>query len=133
MVGCESRSEHEPKLAAAEQNLKNTIDAVNYEQESKWLDVWIDSVGLDQGEAVGMRFLLDCQQKGYRLHFGTTDANGFTPAIGDSTGGPPSRRLKAECDSIIAKENRIKSKRAAREKAEEKRKDEAYDKAHPTH
>ena len=65
--------------------------------------------------------------------FGTTDANGFTPAIGDSTGGPPSRRLKAECDSIIAKENRIKSKRAAREKAEEKRKDEAYDKAHPTH
>src|SRR5437868_6566460 len=96
MACCES---DKTKLAKAEQDFDNTVKAIDHENESKWFDVWIDSVGLDQGEAVGMRLLLDCQQRGYRLHFGTTDANGFTPAIGDSKGGPPSRRLKAECDN----------------------------------
>ena len=41
-----------------------------------------------------------------------------------------SNRLKAECDDIINRENRIQSRRKARNAAEEKRKDEAYDKAH---
>jgi len=86
MVDCESESEHKAKLAAAEQGFKNTIDGINYENDTKWFDTWMDTVGLDQGEAVGIRLLLDCQQKGYRLHFGTTDANGFTSAVGYSTG-----------------------------------------------
>jgi len=41
-----------------------------------------------------------------------------------------SNRWKAQCDSIIKTENRIVIARNAREKAEEKRKDDAYDKAH---
>jgi hypothetical protein len=37
-----------------------------------------------------------------------------------------SPRLMAECDSIVKTENCIASRYAAREKAEEKRKDDAY-------
>jgi hypothetical protein len=48
------------------------------------------------------------------------------PDVGDaSQASPPlSNRLKAECDDIINRENRIQSRRKARNAAEEKRKDE---------
>ena len=71
-----------------------------------------------------MHLLLDCQQKGYRIH---TSNDGVVTGYTTET---MSNRHKAECDAIIATENRIRLKRDAREKAEEKRKDDAYDRAH---
>jgi hypothetical protein len=131
LVGVMGCTDHDAEVKKAQEDFQNTVAANNAEMDSKWFSTWIDLVGHDQGEEVGMRLLLDCQQKGYRLHFGVTDANNFTPAVGDSSEGPSSNRLKAECDNIIKAENRIGSAEAARDKAREKRLDAAYDKAHP--
>jgi hypothetical protein len=73
-----------------------------------------------------MRLLLDCQQKGYRIHM--AEGGGGFPVTGYDGSGSMSNRRKAECAAIIATENRIVIRRNAREKAEEKRKDEVYDK-----
>ena len=98
-----------------------------YEIEEQVFGNFIDIVRLTQGESAGAQ-LLGCYQNGYRAHF-DYDANGYLAAFGYAH-DPMSPRRMAECDSIVKTENRIGSRRVAREKAEEKRKDDAYDKAH---
>ena len=129
-VGCQTQADKDA-LASAEQNLKDVEAATASKIENEFFSTFIDRVGLDQGESVGMRLLLDCQQKGYRIHMMPADANGYVSVTGYAQ-EHLSPRVMAECESIIQTQNRIGSKRAAREKAEEKRKDDAYDKAHPS-
>lgn len=79
-----------------------------------------------------MKLLLDCKEKGYRVHM---DING-APDVGDADASQAYplliRRVIAECNSIIKTEAGIQSRRNAQESAEEKRKNVAYERAHPT-
>jgi hypothetical protein len=127
-VGCQSEVERKAKTDAAWKDLQDAADGVNYKLEGKFFSTMIETVGYDQGEAVGMGLLLNCQQKGYRIHLSKDGDTGF-PVVGYTT-ETMSNRYKAECDAIIKTENRIQLARNARAKAEEKRKDDAYDKAH---
>jgi hypothetical protein len=128
LVGCQSEADRKTDLDNAQKAFADTVASVNYDLDTKYFATLITTVGNDQGESVGMKLLLDCQQRGYQVHVGI---NGL-PDVGDAShANPPlSNRLKAECDGIINTENRIQSRRKAREAAEEKRKDAAYDRSH---
>src|ERR1700747_1622179 len=66
-----------------------------------------------------------CLSKGYEIDFATVDgANEWVSRLAD--GSSLSNRRKAECDAIVKAVNH----HWERQTAEEKRKDDAYDKAH---
>lgn len=131
LVDCQSEADRKAALDKAQKEFDDTVAGLDYKHDTEYFSVLIDRVGQDQGESVGMRLLLDCQQRGYRVHMGI---NGL-PDVGDASRASPqlSNRVVAECDAIIKKENQINSRRKAHEAAEEKRKDAAYDRAHPQH
>lgn len=128
-LSCQSEAEHKAEVDKAWEAVDDEQAAFSHKMDAEYFGTLIDMVGHDQGESVGMKLLLDCQQKGYQVHMGI---HGL-PDVGDASHAYPplSNRLVAECDNIIKVENRIQSRRRAREAAEEKRKDAAYDKTHP--
>ncbi len=83
-------------------------------------------VKLSQGEAAANTMDQCMGRGGYKMI-----NNGPGAWAGDASHANLSNRRKAECDAIVKTQNRIESKRDAQEKAEEKRKDDAYDKVHP--
>jgi hypothetical protein len=127
-LGCQSEAERQAELNKAQKTFNDQVAVFNHQMDEKYFGTLIELVGQDQGESVGMRLLLDCQQRGYQVHMGI-DGH---PDVGDASNASPplSNRIKAECDDIINRESRIQSRRRAREAPEEKRKDAAYDKAH---
>jgi len=129
-IACQSDADRQAALDKAQADIKNSTDAFNYKIDQEYFGTLIDMVGQDQGESVGMKLLLDCKEKGYRVHMGTNGA----PDVGDASQAYPplSRRVIAECNSIIKTEGGIQSHRKAREAAEEKRKDAMYERTHPT-
>ena len=114
-----------PSQAQREADLNAELQRQNAETEAQFFNTLLEMVAQDQGEAIGLS-LLDCGRGGYSVHVSQF------PLIGYAKESPKtmSNRWKAQCDSIIKTENRIVIARNAREKAEEKRKDDAYDKAH---
>jgi len=129
--GCKSQAEKDAELDAVIKQAESANQAVLNGLDERLTDAIIRSIELRQGEDVSNRFTLDCNRRGYKLSKDDKpDAAGYSAIIG-LAGGSQSPRLKAECDAIIARENHIESREAARDKAEEARKDAAYLKAHP--
>lgn len=116
---------------AAWNKFKDTHAQRQQELDEDTAGIILQTVALTQGEAAAKE-LLYCQQQGYRvtwdLKSGSKDVVlGWDPYYRVC---PVSNRHKAQCDSIVKIVNRTMRQMAERKAAEEKRKDEAYDKAH---
>jgi len=117
---------------AAAQHLQETLDRQKHELDQNCAETILHSVELTQGESAAQE-LLYCQQHGYPVTFDTKNrSDAPVVVIGGNSATPPpiSNRHKAQCDSIVKTENLITRLRTERKAAEEKRKDEAYDRVH---
>jgi hypothetical protein len=121
LVGCESEGDRfKARMASEELGIRLHQQTAEMELENVRLTLKI--VQDTQGEEAAHNLDV-CLSKGYEVS--------GDPWVGDASKAPTlSRRRKAECDAIIKSENRLSKRLADQTAADEKRKDDAYDKAH---